>query len=288
MTNPKSLNNEFKSQPNESGQPDPKAANDISLRFMRKWLFYCVLLCTGCLAIPFVTYYFADALGGHYYIGGVGIILVSVFLVLLILYVMLKTLYLQERYFAFCRTAALAVCGITAYAYLFTVALQFVSKEVPVIETEQSYLCEELGMRCTIPGGYTEFQTQSSAETEANYAYYRCAANNEMLGLRIEGVINIIPNGVGLNDLTEYCTVRDSTFYTGGFVNRTHVVQFCGREMMYSEGQTTQFPNLIYSNFDIIHGSSLITVSFHFAREDYVKTELRHNIEEVMSNIELF
>lgn len=253
----------------------------------RKNLIAGALWCLGGLIFTFASYYFASA-GSRYFIA-TGAIIWGAIQAAKGLFTLLSIMHQEGDTAAFWRTIGLTVGAAGAFVFLMFVAIPSMNgNEEEVIDSEQTYECKEMGFRCTIPAGYTELEADFHPETETVYAYYSCTTYNDHLGIDIESLTNEVVEEDGMSGLMEYCEQRDSEFYTDGFIAKTHPFQLGGLEMACSEGRIKEFADIVYANYDIIHGDALITITFRYEKENYGKSKTRERIEEVLSGIELF
>ena len=294
MERPGNPNDVFDPMPDESPArlvADTPAADQRAqtMAEARKNLLAGVLWCAGGLAFSFITYYFTSA-GGRYVVA-TGAIIWGAVQAVKGLAVMLKTYYREGRFSAFWRTAAIAVCSLAALVYLGQLSVGMLGGEdLQLIETEQRYACDSLGLRFRVPAGYTALETSGEPETETTYAHYNISTYNQDIGINIEGVIGFLdPQEVeSASALAEYCTNRDSVYYDAGIIAPTQQVEIGGRQMLNSEGRTKENPGVVYSVFDLVHGNTLVTVSFCYEEKSYGKPHTRQRIEKLLSGIELY
>lgn len=287
-------NNVFEPMPEEaSGQVaagnSPTDDRAQAMSEARKNLLLGSLFCLGGLAFSFISYYFTSA-GGKYVVT-TGLIIWGLFQAVKGLSVILKILYREGSFSAFWRTVAVAVCSLAAVVYLGQLSVRLVNGETePMVETEQQFACDSLGIRFTLPAGYSELATVVNPETETTYGNYNLAAYNEKLGVYIEGVLGFVGQETEdtMEAVMEYCGNRDEKYYDGRVISPIQQVEIGGRKMLSSEGQEAGEPELIYSTFNIVQGRTLLTVRFCYGANDYGKSEIRQKIEKILNKIELF
>lgn len=294
METPGNKNDVFEPMPDgQATHPDDETPHTgqrtEAMAEARKNLLAGVLWCAGGLAFSFITYYFTSA-GGRYVVA-TGAIIWGAVQAVKGLAVILKTYYTEGRFSTFWRTAAIAVCSLAALVYLGQLSVGMLGgEELKLVETEQHYSCDSLGIRLHIPAGYTAIDANGEPETETTYAHYNISTYNRDIGFFIEGVIGFIdPQEVETAaDLTEYCMSRDSVYYSAGIITSAREVEIGGRQMLNSEGRIKENPGLVYSVFDLVHGNTLVTVSFCYEEKDYGKQIMRQQIEKLLSDIELY
>ena len=80
------------------------------------------------------------------------------------------------------RAIALAMGATVAIAGLSYASWRMVhADEVCIVEEEQNYDCPELGLRMTIPAGFSELEATAEEETETTYASYRTFVSQRYL-----------------------------------------------------------------------------------------------------------
>ena len=143
-----------------------------SLAEAKKNILVGLLWCVGGLAFSFISYYLTEA-GGRYVIA-TGAILWGVWQAIMGLYVWLKIKHGAGEYAAFWRMLATAVCTALLIGYLTVLSTQLVDEggELPLLDTEQTYDCTDLGLRIRIPAGYSALEESIEPETDSTYARY--------------------------------------------------------------------------------------------------------------------
>lgn len=290
MDTPENKNDVFEPMPGEPEvQPaagDAAAANPEEMAQAKKYLWLGLLWCGGGLAFSFISYYFTTA--GSRYVVATGAIIWGALQALRGVATILKVQYRAGKFTAFWRTAAIAACSAALLIYLGQLSLWADDGAgEPTIAQEQYYACDSLGLRVTVPPGYVAIQTVGQPETQESYAFYQLQTYNNDIGVNIEGVVNYIdPEQVqSIADMKEHCYQRDSGFYNAGFIAPTQLVEIGGRQMLNSEGRTSEYPDIVYSSFDMIHGTSLISVNFWYQEKDYGKTQTRLQIEKLLAGV---
>ena len=80
---------------------------------------------------------------------------------------------------------------------------------------------------------------------------------------------------------------RDSSYYDGGILVPTRLVEVGGREMLYSAGYRTEYPDDLFTLHDLKQKRSLLTVGIVFPKSEYGKEETVRRVEELLGRIEL-
>ena len=160
--------------PAEPESPTPESAGQpaASLAEAKKNILVGLLWCVGGLAFSFISYYLTEA-GGRYVIA-TGAILWGAWQAIMGLYVWLKIKHGAGEYAAFWRMLATAVCTALLIGYLTVLSTQLVDEggELPLLDTEQTYDCTDLGLRIRIPAGYSALEESIEPETDSTYARY--------------------------------------------------------------------------------------------------------------------
>ena len=190
-----------------------------SLAEAKKNILVGLLWCVGGLAFSFISYYFTEA-GGRYVIA-TGAILWGVWQAIMGLYVWLKIKHGAGEYAAFWRMLATAVCTALLIGYLTVLSTQLVDEggELPLLDTEQTYDCTDLGLRIRIPAGYSALEESIEPETDSTYARYTMYVLDGEWEFNIDALQDVFdPEAKSIADLSDYCASRDSAYYDGGII----------------------------------------------------------------------
>ena len=167
----------FEPMPETPAEPASTASESAgqpaaSLAEAKKNILIGLLWCVGGLAFSFISYYLTEA-GGRYVIA-TGAILWGAWQAIMGLYVWLKIKHGAGEYAAFWRMLATAVCTALLIGYLTVLSTQLVDEggELPLLNTEQTYDCTDLGLRIRIPAGYSALEESIEPETDSTYARY--------------------------------------------------------------------------------------------------------------------
>lgn len=190
-----------------------------SLAEAKKNILVGLLWCVGGLAFSFISYYLTEA-GGRYVIA-TGAILWGVWQAIMGLYVWLKIKHGAGEYAAFWRMLATAVCTALLIGYLTVLSTQLVDEggELPLLDTEQTYDCTDLGLRIRIPAGYSALEESIEPETDSTYARYTMYVLDGEWEFNIDALQDVFdPEAKSIADLSDYCASRDSAYYDGGII----------------------------------------------------------------------
>ena len=268
--------------PESAGQPAP------SLAEAKKNILAGLLWCVGGLAFSFISYYFTEA-GGRYVIA-TGAVLWGAWQASTGLYIWLKIKYSAGEYTAFRRMLAAAVCTALLIGYLTVLSTQLVNGggELPLLDTEQTYDCPDLGLRIRIPAGYTAVEEAAEPETDSTYARYTMYVLDGEWEFNIDALQNALsPDAESVTDISDYCQSRDSAYYDGGIIKASRPFSSNGIDMLRSEGRRTEYPGFVFTTYDLKQGQSLITVGISYPANEYGKTGTLQRIEELLQGIEL-
>lgn len=276
--------------PAEPESPAPESAGQpaASLAEAKKNILAGLLWCVGGLAFSFISYYFTEA-GGRYVIA-TGAVLWGAWQAITGLYIWLKIKYSAGEYTAFRRMLAAAVCTALLIGYLTVLSTQLVngSGELPLLDTEQTYDCPDLGLRIRIPAGYTAVEEAAEPETDSTYARYTMYVLDGEWEFNIDALQNALsPDAESVADISDYCQSRDSAYYDGGIIKASRPFSSNGIDMLRSEGRRTEYPGFVFTTYDLKQGQSLITVGISYPANEYGKTGTLQRIEELLQGIEL-
>lgn len=276
--------------PAEPESPAPESAGQpaASLAEAKKNILAGLLWCVGGLAFSFISYYFTEA-GGRYVIA-TGAVLWGAWQAITGLYLWLKIKYSAGEYTAFRRMLAAAVCTALLIGYLTVLSTQLVNGggELPLLDTEQTYDCPDLGLRIRIPAGYTAVEEAAEPETDSTYARYTMYVLDGEWEFNIDALQNALsPDAESVADISDYCQSRDSAYYDGGIIKASRPFSSNGIDMLRSEGRRTEYPGFVFTTYDLKQGQSLITVGISYPANEYGKTGTLQRIEELLQGIEL-
>lgn len=276
--------------PAEPESPAPESAGQpaASLAEAKKNILAGLLWCVGGLAFSFISYYFTEA-GGRYVIA-TGAVLWGAWQAITGLYIWLKIKYSAGEYTAFRRMLAAAVCTALLIGYLTVLSTQLVNggSELPLLDTEQTYDCPDLGLRIRIPAGYTAVEEAAEPETDSTYARYTMYVLDGEWEFNIDALQNALsPDAESVADISDYCQSRDSAYYDGGIIKASRPFSSNGIDMLRSEGRRTEYPGFVFTTYDLKQGQSLITVGISYPANEYGKTGTLQRIEELLQGIEL-
>ncbi|MCM1151679.1 MAG: hypothetical protein NC209_03475 [Alistipes sp.] len=234
---------------------------DETISEARRNILVGLLWCIGGLAFSFISYYLTEA--GSRYVVATGAIVWGALQA-----IKGVAAYLQAKRAqgdgAACRKAivltigtAVAIAGL-GYASWRTVH----ADEVRIVEEEQTYDCPELGLRVTIPGGFTELETEVREETDTTYAHYRSFAGNGTLAIITEGTAGNLDEEVRtVDDVAEFLTAEAEKFFDAGIEDRSFV-EIGGIRMLKHTGSRVQTPEWKTVMYDLVHNGSLITLYY--------------------------
>lgn len=281
----------FEPMPESPQTPDTPGNNPANhpdlLKEARSNIIAGLLWCAGGLAFSFLTYFFATE-GGRYIIA-TGAIIWGILQACKGLFTWLKIKYQSKEYTAFWRMTGAAVCTIVAVGWLYSFSSRLLTgEEVAYLDNEQVYTNADAGIRFTVPAGYSRIEETTNPETEKTYATCRMSVWNDEIGFMIEGVHGFIPPEItSVTDIRDYCAKRDSSYYDKEIIAPTRPITVGEREMLCSEGRSTEEPTLIYTVYDLINGQSLITIRFCYDESAYGKRTTRERIENLLGRLEL-
>ena len=293
METPENKNDVFEPMPEEAAAQvtaENSADGNRSQKMAeaKKNLLAGALWCVGGLAFSFISYYLTEA-GGRYVIA-TGAILWGAWQAIMGLYVWLKIKHGAGEYTAFWRMLATAVCTALLIGYLTVLSTQLVDEggELPLLDTDQTYDCTDLGLRIRIPAGYSALEESIEPETDSTYARYTMYVLDGEWEFNIDALQDVFdPEAKSIADLSDYCASRDSAYYDGGIIKASRPLVSNGTDMLYSEGRRTEYPGFVFTAYDLKQGQSLITVGISYPSKEYGKTSTLRRVEELLRGIEL-
>lgn len=262
------------------------SAEEDELREARGNMICGCLWCVGGLAFSFLSYYFTKA-GGHYAVAS-GAIIWGAVQASRGLVAWLCIAWRNGRFAAFVRMCVAAVCILAALVYLSMLSVRLVNgpSQLTLLEHPQTLVCEPLGVRLTIPAGYTAFEEKFSPETDTTYARYFAFAVDGEWEIDVDGVIDFCPPEVErLADMQDFCLNRNS-YYDGGILQAAEPYTFGGVEMLRSRGFRSEYPGYVFWVYDFLNGRSLVSVGISYPSDrqlDSVAT--RSRMEELLEGI---
>lgn len=251
----------FEPMPEESAEAHTQSP-EVSESEARRDMLYGLLWCLGGLAFSFISYYLTEA-GGRFVVATGAIVwgAVQAFKGLIVYLRVKRSLGDND---ACKRAIALAVGATVAIAGLSYASWRMVhADEVCIVEEEQNYDCPELGLRMTIPAGFSELEATAEEETETTYASYRTFVSNATLAISVEGVAGNMSEEVATaEDIDVYLAEEAEKYFDGGIIERGFVT-INGVRMMKHVGTRTQNPEWMSAMYDAVHKGSLITICYH-------------------------
>lgn len=249
----------------------------------RRNMLYGMLWCIGGLAFSYISYYLTEA-GGRYVVATGAIVWGAL--------QALKGLgaYLQVKRSlgdaAACKKAIVAAaCTAVAIIGLGYASWRMVhAGEVRIVEEEQVYDCPELGLRVTIPAGFSEMETTKQAETETTYANYRLFTGDGARVIVAEGTEDNLAEEVRTpDDIAEFLTEEAERYFDAG-IAEGKIVEINGIRMLKHTGDRTQTPEWKTVMYDLVHDGSLITIYYSTLTD----ASLSEADEFMKNNVELY
>lgn len=277
----------FEPMPETPTEPDttPSVTDDTLLADARREIRNGLLWCVGGLAVSFLSYYLTEA-GGRYFVA-TGAIVWGVFQALRGVVAAVKIRRQRNETGAVRRLilsaiAAAALIGVLAFYSMRTIH----DDTIRLLDTEQTYAAE--GIRIVIPSGYTAISETAEPETDSTYAHSYMYVTDGRWEFNAQRVVDILaPDVECIGDISDYCLGRDSSYYDGGIIAPTQACTLGGLDMLCSEGRRLEYPDDIFTNYDLKHGQTLITVGIIYPAEEYGRPETRRRVEELLSGIAL-
>lgn len=260
-------------EPNAPAQtpqsPQQPASDNTTLRTARRSIGVGALLCLGGLLFTLVSYRTAEA--GSRYVVATGAIFWGFVQALIGLCSIIGYYYRQgdSR-----RSLRIALAAIGAFAAVVVSTLFVLTAEeedtVHLLDSEQEYRRPEIGLRVTIPAGYSAWEEEYFEETDSTYAHSRMYVLDGRWEFAVHTLQEAIADDVeSIADIWEYCARCDSSYYDGGIITPIAYDTFGKQEILCSEGSREEYPDDIFSIYYLQHERTLITVYIIYPAEEY-------------------
>lgn len=256
-----------------------------ALREARRALFRGLAWLAGGILFSLLSYRFAKA-GQTYYVA-TGAVLWGAFDALRGLWRMLVLYRRRGERNRMAATVAAAVAVVALAGWLGPRAWRTVAVAGQFVETEQTYDYEEVGLRVRIPAGYTAIQETAEPETDSTYATRYMWVTDGKLEMNVQAVEGNVGEEATTEDVIDYCMSRDSDYYDGGICLATERRTAGGREWLYSEGHRTEYPDDLFTLYDVVHAGSLVTVGIIYPAAEAGTEACEATIGELLAGIEL-
>ncbi len=249
----------------EHEEPDyDETTDEEELKGARRNMRMGLLWCVGGLAGSFLSYYSARA-GGRYVIA-TGAIVWGAIQALNGLTAYIQLMRARGENAACKKAIVTAVCTALAIVGLGYQSWRMVQTEdMPLMENPQPYDCPELGIRFTIPAGFTAITTEHNEETDSTYAVYRISAWNADHGILVEGTAGNLTDEtiVAADEIAGYLNAQAEAFFDAGLLHKGETIEINGIRLLKHAGRRTEYPNWTTAMYDMVHKGSLLTIYFN-------------------------
>lgn len=259
----------------EHEEPDYDETTDEEvLKGARRNMLLGLLWCVGGLAFTFLSYYLTEA-GGRYVIA-TGAIVWGAIQALNGLTAYVQIMRARGADAACKKAIAGAVCtglAIAGAGYQSWRMMQ--AEDTLLIDHEQPYDCPELGIRFTIPAGFTAIATEHNEETDSTYAVYRISAWNADHGILVEGTAgNLTDETIAAADeIAGYLNAQAEAFFDAELLHKGETVEINGIRLLKHAGRRTKYPNWTTTMYDMVHKGSLLTIYFNTEGKETLEKE---------------
>lgn len=248
----------------EHEEPDCDATTDEEvLKGARRNMHLGLLWCVGGLAFTFLSYYLTEA-GGHYVIA-TGAIVWGAIQALNGLTAYVRIMRARGESGACKKAIVTAVCTALAIAGAGYQSWRMVQAEdTPLIDHEQPYDCPELGIRFTVPTGFTAITTEHTEETDSTYAVYRIRTFSPSCEIYINGVSGL-GESVGedfdsVDDIAGFLNARAERFFPDGQWIENKIEEINGIRFLKHVGHFE--PNSTTTTYHTWHNGLLLSFNF--------------------------
>lgn len=233
------------------------------LKGARRNMLLGLLWCVGGLAFTFLSYYLTEA-GGRYVIA-TGAIVWGAIQALNGLTAYVQIMRARGADAACKKAIAGAVCtglAIAGAGYQSWRMMQ--AEDTLLIDHEQPYDCPELGIRFTIPAGFTAITTEHSEETDSTYAVYRIRTFSPSYTIYINGVPGL-GESVGedfesVDDIAGFLNARAEAFFPDGQWIENKIEEINGIRFLKHVGHFE--PNSTTTTYHTWHNRLLVSFNF--------------------------
>lgn len=233
------------------------------LKGARRNMLLGLLWCVGGLAFTFLSYYLTEA-GGRYVIA-TGAIVWGAIQALNGLTAYVQIMRARGADAACKKAIAGAVCtglAIAGAGYQSWRMMQ--AEDTLLIDHEQPYDCPELGIRFTIPAGFTAIATEHSEETDSTYAVYRIRTFSPSYTIYINGVPGL-GESVGedfesVDDIAGFLNARAEAFFPDGQWIENKIEEINGIRFLKHVGHFE--PNSTTTTYHTWHNRLLVSFNF--------------------------
>lgn len=266
-------NTAFEPMPEE---PQPAAAENgdaDALSTARRNMLYGLLWCVAGLAFSFISYYFTEA--GSRYVVATGAIVWGAVQAIGGLIAYVRELRARGEGAAAVRAVALGCCTAVVIAGLGYASWRIVrAAEATFVDTEQSHECPELGLRLTVPAGFSEIETEDIGETDSSYPYHRVSAWSEGRSIMVEGTVGSLADegAEEVDAIAASLAEQAAEFLDGGLAGEGCFVEMGGIRMLRHTGRRSEFPEWNVALYDLVRDGSLVSI-YYYTRSDEVADE---------------
>ena len=248
----------------EHEEPDyDETTDEEELKGARRNMRMGLLWCVGGLAGSFLSYYSARV-GGRYVIA-TGAIVWGAIQALNGLTAYIQTMRARGENAACKKAIVTAVCTALAIVGLGYQSWRMVQTEdMPLMENPQPYDCPELGIRFTIPAGFTTITTEHNEETDSTYAVYRIRTFSPSYTIYINGVPGL-GESVGedfesVDDIAGFLNARAEAFFPDGQWIENKIEEINGIRFLKHVGHFE--PNSTTTTYHTWHNRLLVSFNF--------------------------
>ncbi len=264
------------------GNNAEKIAQDDTLGKARKNMIYGALWCLGGLLVSELSYRFTES-GGRYVIA-TGAIVWGAVQLLQGAVAWIRTKWAAEAYASAVCTGAAAAIVLGGAGYF---GLQLTHPDdIQLVDHEQHYDCAEIGLRYTLPVGFTEIEERVTPETDETYARRAMIAYNADEEVEIICYVGALGEDTA-DDRLERLKETNAQFFDDGMISDPEIVEINGIRMLKTCGRNSNYPDSIIVSYDFFKDSHCLSF-YYTCPSEMPATEYGRRADELAAKIELY
>jgi len=255
---------------------------DDTLHKARKNMIYGALWCLGGLLVSELSYRFTES-GGRYVIT-TGAIIWGAVQMLQGAVAWARAKWASKEYASAVWTGVIAAVVLGGVGYF---GLQLTHPDdVPLIDHEQHYDCAEIGLRYTLPAGFTEIEERQIAETDETYA------RTEMIAYNADEEVEIIGYVGAWGEDTEETRIErlketNAQFFDKGIIGEPEIVEISGIRFLKVSGRNSNYPDCIIVSYDFFKDNHCLSF-YYTCSSEIPAADYDRRADELVAKIELY
>ncbi|MCM1300832.1 MAG: hypothetical protein NC250_00130 [Alistipes senegalensis] len=255
---------------------------DDTLNKARKNMVYGALWCLGGLLVSELSYRFTES-GGRYVIT-TGAIIWGAVQMLQGAVGWIRTKWATKEYASAVWTgaaAAIVLAGVGYFGFQLTHP-----DDVPLIDHQQHYDCAEIGLRYTLPAGFTEIEERQIPETDETYARTEVIAYNADEEVAIISYVGALGEDTAENRI-EHLKEANAQFFDDGMIAEPEIVEINGIRMLKTSGRNSNYPDCIIVSYDFFKDNHCLSF-YYTCPSETPAADYDRRADELVAKIELY